>query len=297
MSYATDGASPKNMGTQCENTNVENQNTVRTSGLRKYFGLGVHTSDPLLNVVKWIAYFTEVSCFHVRDVIFFYTDWCNCHCGRPLFPSSAFSSVVVLFQLWCWFIRHLCILVLDWCVVGWTAGLLLHPLYVGQTIKTPTSWHPTGGHLSNTLNEKFLKQPIKIWPLLTLTPTQLSAVKFLPWTLTVFIHSLPPAYLYFCFIRKRTNALLPWPLSGELGWSGAGSPLPEVIYRKDPTYCHWVIVWSLILTPQFVVLVALAAVIRVRRFDPNLNSVKFYQPTDLNDASASGWTMKEKEAS
>ena len=56
------------MGTQCQN--VENEDTdVRKSGLRKYFGLGVHTSDPLLNVVKWIAYFTEVSSFDMRDVI------------------------------------------------------------------------------------------------------------------------------------------------------------------------------------------------------------------------------------
>ena len=86
MPYAADGATPMNMGTQCANVGVENQNTVWTV-LRKYFrlavrsvdwkyfGLGVHTSDPLLNVVKWIAYFTEVSCIHVRDVIVtsFYT--------------------------------------------------------------------------------------------------------------------------------------------------------------------------------------------------------------------------------
>ena len=45
------------------------------------------------------------------------------------------------------------------------------------------------------------------------------------------------------------------------------------------------IVWTLIVTPQFVVL---AAFIRVRRFDPTLNSVQVYQPMDLNDASASG---------
>ena len=69
MPHATDGAISKNMGTQCENIDVENQKTVRTSGLRKYFGLGLHTSDPLLNVLKWIVYFTEVPCFHVRDVV------------------------------------------------------------------------------------------------------------------------------------------------------------------------------------------------------------------------------------
>ena len=61
MPNSTDGASPRNMGTQCENTYVENEDTdVRISGLRKYFGLGVHTSDPLLNLLKWITYFTEV---------------------------------------------------------------------------------------------------------------------------------------------------------------------------------------------------------------------------------------------
>ena len=61
MPNSTDGASPRNMGTQCENTDVDNQDTdVRISGLRKYFGLGVHTTDPLLNLLKWITYFTEV---------------------------------------------------------------------------------------------------------------------------------------------------------------------------------------------------------------------------------------------
>ena len=28
--------------------------------LKEYFGLGVHTTDPLLTVAKWIAYATEV---------------------------------------------------------------------------------------------------------------------------------------------------------------------------------------------------------------------------------------------
>ena len=121
-------------------------------------------------------------------------------------------------------------------------------------------------------------------------PTQLSALKFLPWTLTVFVHSLPPAFLFYSYMTKKpssymTNALLPWPLSGEVEMN---SGVPGIYYRKDPTYCHWVIVWSLILTPQLVVLVVLAAVIRVRRFDPNLNSVQFYLPMDANDASASG---------
>jgi len=29
MPHAKDGATPKNMGTQCENIDIENQNTVR----------------------------------------------------------------------------------------------------------------------------------------------------------------------------------------------------------------------------------------------------------------------------
>ena len=87
-------------------------------------------------------------------------------------------------------------------------------------------------------------------------PTQLSALKFLPWMLNAFIHTLSLAYFCFCYITKRTNTL-PWPL--------------EMI--TELTYWHWAIVWTLILAPQFVVF---AAVIRVRRFDPN--SVQFYQP-------------------
>ena len=59
MPYGPDGANPRNMRTQCENVDVENQNTVRTG----------HTSDPLLKVVESIAWLTEVSYFHVKDVI------------------------------------------------------------------------------------------------------------------------------------------------------------------------------------------------------------------------------------
>ena len=62
MPYGPDGANPRKMQTQCENVDVENQTTVRT-------GLGAHTSDPLLKVVEWIAWLTEVSYFHVKDVI------------------------------------------------------------------------------------------------------------------------------------------------------------------------------------------------------------------------------------
>ena len=86
--YATDGITPRNIETQCENIDVENLSTAELAefyGLnRKYFGLDVRTTDPLLNVVKWIAFFTEVPCFdisYMKDVFVtsFFTDWCNCH--------------------------------------------------------------------------------------------------------------------------------------------------------------------------------------------------------------------------
>ena len=59
---------PRNIGTQFENIDLESasENGTMTKGLwlkgslKKYFGLGVQVSDPLLNVVKWIAYITEV---------------------------------------------------------------------------------------------------------------------------------------------------------------------------------------------------------------------------------------------
>ena len=59
MPYGPDGANPRKMQTHCANVDVENQNTVRTG----------HTSDPLLKVVESIAWLTEVSYFHVKDVI------------------------------------------------------------------------------------------------------------------------------------------------------------------------------------------------------------------------------------
>jgi hypothetical protein len=62
------GATPRNIATQCENIDVEsateNNSTKKRlwlkSAVKKYFRLGVHTSDPLLNVAKWIAYVTEI---------------------------------------------------------------------------------------------------------------------------------------------------------------------------------------------------------------------------------------------
>ena len=71
MPFETAGSSPRNIGTQCDNIDVESvrgeTRTVKTV-LKKYFYMGVRTSDPLLNVIKWIAYFTEVSLSHKRDL-------------------------------------------------------------------------------------------------------------------------------------------------------------------------------------------------------------------------------------
>jgi len=70
--------------------------------------------------------------------------------------------------------------------------------------------------------------------------------------LTAFIHLLPLAYFYICYMTKRTTTL-PWPF--------------ERILWTDLTCWHWVIggvVSTLILAQLFLVL---AAVIRVRRLN------------------------------
>ena len=143
MPYARGPVTPRNMGTQqCENIDVETQNTVGTD-------LGVHTSDPLLKVAKWIAYLTKVSYFHVKDVIVtsFFTQIGPIVIAvayLPLFPSLPSASANVLcYSSWFSSFSLLCILFL-----GWRRNcLVLPPLLVGQTITTPTSWDPTGGHL------------------------------------------------------------------------------------------------------------------------------------------------------
>ena len=68
VSLTVQTTSPRNIGTQCENIDLESGNengTVKkglclTENLKKYFGLGVQVSDPLLNAAKWIAYITKV---------------------------------------------------------------------------------------------------------------------------------------------------------------------------------------------------------------------------------------------
>ena len=65
---STVSIAPRNIGTQCENIDLESarESGTLTKGLwlkkslKNYFGLGAQVSDPLLNVAKWIAYVTEV---------------------------------------------------------------------------------------------------------------------------------------------------------------------------------------------------------------------------------------------
>ena len=84
-------SAPRNIGTQCENIDLESasDNVTITKGLelkgslKKYFGLGVQVSDPLLNVVKWIAYITEVKLeiFLLIKKVFPFKDWCHRYSG------------------------------------------------------------------------------------------------------------------------------------------------------------------------------------------------------------------------
>jgi hypothetical protein len=243
--------------TQCENIDVENQDTVITVyhidgvfSLRKYFGLDVCTTDPLLNVVKWIAFFTEIGAIVIFAwplialLVVFFTVFGVCITDMGAyrkinsFVERSIEAVLLNFVLvFPYFLSYVC--------VKPSRQLLLGIQQVGT---------------SQAFLKKSLKTTDQYLTQCKYFPTQLSALKFLPWMLTAFIHSLPLAYFYHCYMTKRTTTL-PWPL--------------ERILWTDLTYWHWAIggvVSTLILTPQFLVL---AAVIRVRRFDPKLNSVQF----------------------
>jgi len=178
MPYEPAGATPRNMGTQCQNIDAENQNT----------------SDPLLKVVLWIAYLTEIGAILIGYVLLIFSIFLLIVLLLFGFPSSVFLSLAGGVMGWCY----------------------LHLLWVKPA--------------------RHLRLGIQ----------QLSANKFVPWMLTAFIHSLPPAVFFGCYTATRTNNP-PWPLEG-IYW----------------TYWHWLIVWTLILTPQFVVL---AAFIRVHRLN------------------------------
>ena len=83
--------SPRNIGIQCENIDLESgseNGTVKkglclTESLKKYFGLGVQVSDPLLIAAKWIAYITEVKLeiFLLIKKVFPFKDWCHRYSG------------------------------------------------------------------------------------------------------------------------------------------------------------------------------------------------------------------------
>jgi len=198
MPYETAGATPRNMGTQCEN--------IYESAREKYFGLGVRTSDPLLNVVKWIAYITEIGAAIVVAV-----------------ALICYFLVVICFQLGLIISKSFDTFMISAIIslaVGLVAFCYLHFIW----------WKPSS-HL-------------------LLGIQQLSALKFLPWILTAFIHSIPSVYFHYFYMTERTYS---YPYGRNL--------------RTDLTCWHWVIgsmVWVLILTPQFVVL---AAVVRVRRLN------------------------------
>ena len=88
-------------------------------------------------------------------------------------------------------------------------------------------------------------------------PTQLSTLEFSPWILTAFIHCVPIAYFTYrwntCHLISQNLPKPPHPSNASLTWECG----------------HWTLVallWTLALTPQFIVL---AALVRVHRFDPN----------------------------
>ena len=169
----------------------------------------------------------------------FFPDWCGRDCGYSshfLFPCCPRQRTVNLPVFWG--IHDLCNHHLD----RWPDGFLLRPLHVGETFAMPSSWAATG-ILMNIICTSFDK-----W-----CSTQLSALEFLPWILTSFFHSVPPAYLYYRFMTV----------------SGDTYPHYERSLRPDLTCWNWIvgsIIWTFILTPQIVVL---AAAVRVRRFDQN----------------------------
>jgi len=212
MPYATGPATPRNMGTQqCENIDVETQNTVGTD-------LDVHTSDPLLKVAKWIAHLTKIGpiVIAVAYLILFFLLYLPL---LPMFFATPHGLVALVYFAFFSLVGG----VIVWCY--------LHFLWVKP------SQH------------------------LLLGIQQLSAPKFVPWLLTAFIHSFLPAYFFFCYLTKRTNTL-PSQLKliiQPLYWIAALTNSSMI----DP-FWQWVIVWTLVLTPQVLVL---AAVIRVRRLN------------------------------
>jgi len=216
-------ATPRNIGTQCENVDLESagaNNTTRKelwlrSSLKKYFRLGVCTSDPLLNAVKWIAYGTEIGAaviVAIPLIFYFLVVLAN---ERSIFRS--FEGFMIF------------------AIITWTVGLMAF-CYVHYMWVKPSRC-------------------------LLLGLQQLSALEFLPWILTAFFHSVPPAYLYYCFMT---------------GWDGDTYPHYKRSLRPDLTCWNWIvgsIIWTFILTPQIVVLAAAVRVRRLRNEDANVSHV------------------------
>jgi len=211
MPYARGPVTPRNMGTQqCENIDVETQNTVGTD-------LGVHTSDPLLKVAKWIAYLTKIGPI-VIAVVYLILLFLPYLLLLPMFFAIAHGLQALVYFAFFSLVGG----VIGWCY--------LHFLWV-----KPSQY-------------------------LLLGIQQLSVPKFVPWMLNAFIHSVIPAYFFFCYLTKRTNTL-PYQLKFII------QPLFWIADLTDSiigTYWYWVIVWTLTLTPQVLVL---AAVIRVCRLN------------------------------
>lgn len=204
----TERTAPRNIGTQCENIELESasdngttkKGIWRKENLKKYFGLGVQVSDPLLNVAKWIAYITEMgAAVTVTSPLLLY--FLVIITNDPVVFRNFEAFLVFAF---------ICF------IVGLMAFCYLHFM-----------WVKPSRHLLVGLQ-------------------QLSAINFLPWILTSFIHSLPIACLYFTYMTESTNSY---------AW---GHP-PEKLLRKDLTCWDWIfgiVLCTVIITPQVIVLTA-----------------------------------------
>jgi len=217
-------SAPRNIGTQCENIDLESasENVTMTKdlwlkgSLKKYFGLGVQVSDPLLNVVKWIAYITEIGAtvtVALPLLLYFLVVITNESAIFRAFESFLIFAIVCI-------------------TVGLMAFCYLHYM-----------WVKPSRHL-------------------LLGVQLLSAIKFLPWILTTFIHSVPIAWLYFTHMTESSDS---YP--------------PEKLLRTDLTCWDWFLGFVLsfvITTPQVIVL---AAQCRVRRLSNERTRIRFPSPS------------------
>jgi len=168
MPDETGGSTPRNIGTQCEDIDVESSTRENNapskrlwlkSAVKKYFRLGVHMSDPLLNAAKWVAYVTEIGAavtVALPLLLYFLVVITN--------EPSIFRSLeaFLIFAMICW-------------TIGLMAFAYLHFM-----------WVKPSRHLLLGLQ-------------------QLSSLEFLPWMLTAFIHSTPVAWLGFCYMYTTTE--------------------------------------------------------------------------------------------